>query len=649
MLFRSTRRRIKLLDKAAVEKFSTFYFYRSGTNSADNFGLQITKANGSKVLIERKDAIKVDMNETPNFYRARFYGASFTYYKVAVADLEPGDIIDYYLIVNGSGYNFTGGAQPLPPVITTLNSDYSILTQKIDFVVDRGFFINFRSSNGAPELKKNPDIDRNTYSFSLSDKERNKIDDTRWLYEYRELPTVKFQVVFSQIGRDSRFFLGDIDKPTNSITADDVAKKINYWYTTNQYWSDYYVAEIRGRLRKDHGRTTDKNELAKLSYYYFRNIAFSKNTLYSYSAAELGYMPSDVFARVMYDLLRDNDVACDICVAPERSISKLEDVVLADEFNWFVKVGNDFIFPFTRNSNYKDIDPDLEGQDAYVVKIEKSERNQSASKTKIPVTTSENNNAIYNYNIKPDDDMENVSVVEDIKVKGISKRFYNGTVLRYYDWEKTDYLSYGGKATEEVLTDSRNKNKIAEAERQKKAKDDEDRKNKMDLMKDELKDEYDNIVSYDDFSITNDGRKPDAQDLVYTEKFKLGDMIKKVGPNYSVSLGALIGKQVELDKKETNRDYNIYLPFARTAEFNLVFEMPAGYKVEGLDALKASIDNATGTFTVTPTVAGNKITVAVKKVYKSNFVKKEDWPKMREFLDAAYNFTQKKVILSKGK
>ena len=122
-----------------------------------------------------------------------------------------------------------------------------------------------------------------------------------------------------------------------------------------------------------------------------------------------------------------------------------------------------------------------------------------------------------------------------------------------------------------------------------------------------------------------------------------------MGPNYSVQIGELIGGQVAIDKKEIVREYNIWLNFARTSDFIINFDIPVGFTATGLDALKANVDNNTGTFSVTTNVTGQKLTITVKKVYKSNYFVKEDWPKMVEFLDAAYNFTQKKIILTKGK
>lgn len=649
----TTRRRIKLQDKAAIEKFSTFYYYGSDnasvTKSGDGFGIQIIKPDGKVRNIEKKDAIKVDAGEVATIYKARFYGQSFQYYKVAIADLEPGDIFEYYLVTTGASYNFTGEAQPLPPVIATMNSSYSIMSQKINFIVDRGFFINFKSTNGAPELKKNAAIDRNTYSFSLTDKDRVKIDDTRWLYEYRELPTMKFQVCFSKIGGDTKYFLGKVDEPTTSVSMQEVANKVNIWYLENQMLATYYIDAIKGKMRADHGKPTNKQDIVKWCYYYFRNIAFSSNTFTNYSATDIGYMPSQVFSKVMVELLDNYDIKADVCVAPDRDISTIENIVLSAELNWFIKVDNNFIFTLSKNSNYNDVDDDLEGQDAYLVKIDKREANQSAQKIKVPVSTATENYSTYTYTVTTDDGMENLNVTAKTSSKGNNKLFYNATALRYYDWEKTDYLAYGGKKPEEQKEESRNKNKIAEAERKKTTEAAEKTKNKLDLMKDELKDEFDNVVSYDDFTLDSDGRRADAPELIFTEKYVLGDLVKKVGPNYSVAIGELIGGQVAIDKKELVREYNIWLNFARTSDFIIDFEIPAGYTATGLDALKVNVDNNTGTFAVTTAVTGQKLTITIKKVYKGNYFVKEDWTKMVEFLDAAYNFTQKKIILTKGK
>ncbi|HRF16642.1 MAG TPA: hypothetical protein PK977_00690, partial [Chitinophagaceae bacterium] len=77
------------------------------------------------------------------------------------------------------------------------------------------------------------------------------------------------------------------------------------------------------------------------------------------------------------------------------------------------------------------------------------------------------------------------------------------------------------------------------------------------------------------------------------------------------------------------------------------FTIPDGYKAVGIQNLNMNIDNETGTFAVQASVEGNTLSILVKKLYKQVTVKKEDWPKLLEMLDAAFNFSQKKILLKK--
>ena len=60
-----------------------------------------------------------------------------------------------------------------------------------------------------------------------------------------------------------------------------------------------------------------------------------------------------------------------------------------------------------------------------------------------------------------------------------------------------------------------------------------------------------------------------------------------------------------------------------------------------------NIDNDAATFAVQASVEGNQLKLLVKKLYKQANVKKENWPKLLQSLEAAFNFSQKKILLKK--
>ena len=75
--------------------------------------------------------------------------------------------------------------------------------------------------------------------------------------------------------------------------------------------------------------------------------------------------------------------------------------------------------------------------------------------------------------------------------------------------------------------------------------------------------------------------------------------------------------------------------------------MPAGYTADGLQDLNINIDNESGAFISTAKVEGDKLVVTTTKQYKKNFDKKENWPNYIAFLEAAYKFSQSKVVFKR--
>jgi hypothetical protein len=72
-----------------------------------------------------------------------------------------------------------------------------------------------------------------------------------------------------------------------------------------------------------------------------------------------------------------------------------------------------------------------------------------------------------------------------------------------------------------------------------------------------------------------------------------------------------------------------------------------GYTVDGLQELNYNVDNESGSFVSSAKMDGNKLVFSTQKIYKKNYDKKEQWPNYVAFLEAAYRFTQAKVVLKK--
>ena len=143
-----------------------------------------------------KNAIEEE-NDIPSIYKPIYYRLGVKYYKIAIPDLEIGDIIDYTINstidwdMRENGIGFT-------PFIFSLTNSYPTLYQQYRFVMANGMKVKFRAFNGAPNLKMDAKAsvfgENESYvAYYMLDRDREKTIEERWSYELRNTPSVKFQ------------------------------------------------------------------------------------------------------------------------------------------------------------------------------------------------------------------------------------------------------------------------------------------------------------------------------------------------------------------------------------------------------------------------------------------------------------------------
>ena len=66
-----------------------------------------------------------------------------------------------------------------------------------------------------------------------------------------------------------------------------------------------------------------------------------------------------------------------------------------------------------------------------------------------------------------------------------------------------------------------------------------------------------------------------------------------------------------------------------------------------MEKLNTKVENQYGLFNSSATVEGDQLIIQSTKIYKTNFVKKEDWKLLVDFVQAAYEFTNLQVVFEK--
>lgn len=641
------RKRIKLQDAAAVKEFSEFSFKEKfqsskgwGGQSVTTVGIKIVKPDGKEVEIDiDKDAKTVDSEK-----------------KIAIAGLEAGDIIDYY------AYSFEKFSSQLAfgfdPVETTLGDVYPVIDYKLSFRTENDFFLNFSSYNGAPELKEIATDKSNERRYELTASNIEKDDFPVWFYPLVELPSYKFQVYFARSGKfekQAEAFLPEKEK----IVKKNVSKEDVFDYYTRKFKPYGDMAFIEKFLK---GKTFASNEEKVREVYYFTRHQYLTQYVEAFVANEANiFKPFYLYGNAIFfndevefinhfmAFLKDNRLDYDIIVSMPRYNGPIEELLIQSDLKVLLRVNTTpnpvYLEFFTPYSSADQFNYEVENSNAYVLNVAKSKKITDVSMVKLPSTTAQDNRSVAVFNVGLNDDKSGINVKRETSYFGHLKDAQQREKLYFFDYVGEDYAKYGTKP----LIDRAPKRNQEQYRKEfdaviKKSKD----KQKEEFKK-ESEEEFDTKIEQYNFAVTTTGRFGSKNPMIVTEEFSLeNSLVKKAGENYMIEIGKILGGQIHIDKKDKDRTNNVYFSFPRCYENQIVFEIPAGYTVSGLEKLNKNVTNATGSFVSTAKIAGNKLTIDIKKIYNNYYEPNSNWPKVLDFLDAAYQFTQEKILLKKA-
>ncbi|RDI09827.1 hypothetical protein [Flavobacterium sp. AG291] len=644
----STRKRVKLLDQAAIKEFSEFSFkdrfystkgfaVKKGTNFV---GIKVVKPDGSEKIINvDEEAVTADDRK-----------------KIAISGLETGDIIDYYFYsVEPFKTSLEYGFEP---VENTLGDEYPIMNLKLKFNTENDFFVNFNTYNGAPELKQltTKGSDRQ-YELTAENIEKN--DFPRWYYPLVELPCYKFQVYFARSGafeeRANAFLPEKESIIKKTVSPDEV---LTYYQNKFRPFGD--LGEIERFLK---GKTFKNNEEKVKEVYYYTRHQYYTRYVEAFVANEAkimepfalyGYYPTFFsteyqFINHFMAFLKDNKIDYDIIVATPRVNGPIKDLLIENNALVLLKINTEnpvYLQFFTPFKNADQIPFTIENSDAYVIEVTKQKKITKIETTKLPSSSYEDNQTVHKINVSLNPEMTDVKIQRESSLFGHNKDGEQPDKMYFFDYVDEDYTKYG---TSPLLSLVKNKKRQEQY-----TKEFDALKNKLkDKQKEEFKTSAESEFGFtiDDHSlnITNTGRFGKSDPFTFTENFTVkNSLLKKAGANYVFEVGKLISQQAEIEEKENKRTDNIYMPYPRSYKEEIIFDIPEGYTVTGLDKLNKNIKNTTGGFESSAKTEGNKLVIKTFKYYTNYYEPNANWKDMVSFLDAAYQFTQEKILIKKS-
>lgn len=676
-------KRIRLQDKNALEKFSTFYYVTMGKDGRAEY--QIIKASGRAVDVDMKDAIEEE-NEIPAIYKPIYYRLGIKYYKIAIPDLEVGDIIDYTIHstidwdMKENGIGFT-------PFIFSLTNGYPAMYQQYRFVMANGMKVKFRAFNGASNLKMDAKAsvfgEKESYvAYYMLDKDREKTTDERWSYELRNTPSVKFRVIMLADNDPESKELGMATVDRTFIDIEDVYKRfvgVALYQTTTVNTLVAYTTEYIAK-KKEEGKLKNDDDVIRECYYCLRKVfleMYYKGPVHSelekYMTGKKLYkkvlaqekkneekkeeredeirINALVFATALRTSLAVQKIQSELYVYMPRRLGAWRDAVFLEELDFVMKVKskrkNYFLEAFNNFDNFASPYYYLEGVDGYSIGYDEPNKYY---KTPGPVSTHLDNLERKDYVITLPSAMDIVSVERTSSLTGHEKSSKVGIANLDRSYLGKDFEKYYNVPTPQKGGKKKKEDEVINIETST-GYDDPDKservKERKEMMEKDLKENFD-LDKYGEVELIEDGRFGDSAMLKFKETFSLKNLISRAGRNYIFDIGKLIGGQIKLEQTELqNRQTDMWFTNARTIENNITVNIPAGYTVDGLEELNTSIDNESGGFISTARIEGDKLIVTTRKMYKKNFDKKETWANYVAFLEPAYKFSQSKVVLKK--
>lgn len=673
-----THKRIRLQDKNALETFSTFFYVTMGKDGLAEY--KVIKSNGKEVVVDMKTAIEDD-SDIPSIYRPIYFKWNVKKMKIAIPNLEVGDIIDY-TVKSSFSWDMKSSGVDFTPFIFSLANNYPTLYQHYRFTMANGMKVRYRAFNGAPNIKFDAKAsiigDKNSYlSYYFLDRDREKTTEERWSYELRSTPSVKFRVVlFSDNDTESKG-LGEATVDRSGLNVEDVYKRYAgaALYVTPVVNSLVgYTTEYMMKKKADKPNMKE-DEIVRETYYCLRKVFLEmyykgpvSSELEKYMTGKKLYkkvvaaqkkdvvsqkiekedeirMNSVTFATALRMALLGQGIQSELFVYVPRRLGSWREAIFMEELDFMMRVKTKRKYVYLDAFNNFDAFGTpygyMEGVEGYGIAYDEANRYMRGV---VPATSPNDHVDKEDYVVSFPAAMDVVNIERTSSFLGTEKNLRIGKAnldreYLSYDFEKYFNQPKPSKKKDDMVINTSFKY------------DDPDKTDRVterkEVFEKELKEEFD-VDKYINFELIKDGRFGDTAWLKYIETFTAKKLLAKAGKNYVFSVGSLIGDQIKLDEKELKgRETDIWLQNARTLENKIVIKIPEGYTVDGIQELNMSVDNESGAFISTAVVEGSDLVVTTKKIYKKNFDKKEMWNNYIAFLEPAYKFSQLKVILKK--
>ncbi|MBI3882835.1 MAG: hypothetical protein HY305_01060, partial [Sphingobacteriales bacterium] len=385
-----SRERVLIMDKAALEEYSTmsytkiidksvrYNFYQKTDNYAKSYiGIKICKKDGKVIVINTTD--EEILTENRDKEKAG---------KIAIPDLQLGDIVDYYYCVervNENVWKYSNTDKYY------LGDNHPILYYSVKYQLNNTCTASILSANGAKPITEILDENGNI-TLQFTERDISRFDNNAmWTSVARNIP----YYIISYLEQSARKSAEMEDKISHGPFATS-KRPSPYEYTSLSMYTAYPdIIKYYGGRGEVKRQPTDSLITYFYNYYRwkkygtFTNMRVTRNRNYE-DGDDVNY------AREFVLMLKIYGIPCDVITACDRFSVKMDNIFTSNDLHSFIRVnfnGKPTFICF--NDCFQDIgglNVDYQGEKAFVMTREKREKfEQLDSLIKLPVAKSSDN------------------------------------------------------------------------------------------------------------------------------------------------------------------------------------------------------------------------------------------------------------------
>ena len=655
---------VKINDKSAINDYSELSFTQfqksSGLFVSDKttsfVGVRVIKSDGSVKEINADDIVLTKDESAEK--KA----------KVAIPDLQAGDILDYFIATEEFMTNSYGNR----PYMITLFDDAPVLSLSFHAQLGKKYAIEYRSYNDAPELA----VSKNNDDDIVVDVEKDNIppfETSLWVAPGLQLPFIRMNISLGYKGIGSRAMNtrkpGEVSK--NKSSDEFLEEKGNslsssyysgYWMKAAKAEYDDIESDAKSKAKQSGINYKDlpDEEKAALLFYTLRFtklINFDINNLAK--TLDIGSYRFNSLAFPLFCTFKAAGIDPAILISTERTGFRMKEIMSSSDLitTAYLPAAKKFFSIETVYDAPMMTPGQVEGlaetksctfdHPAAIMSMKKMEGLANiAPGPRIPVSSSDKNARIENLKLALTPEKNNLAVRRSSTLKGFYKADVQKQLVLYEDFYEAERKAFKEeKSLIEELEDGKKTKKFAEEAKNAFAG---ARKKQKDAFIKEAKDWFElEVTNLNNYKTDTLGIRHTAPNFVYSSSFNLEGLVKKAGNNIIIEIGKVQGKPLVVNDEQRKRAVDVFMPFARSIEYNVELEVPDGYTAEGVAALNKRVENAAGLFIAEASATDKLVIIKIKKHYLHNFEPVGNWEQLLQFMDASNDWVNAKLLLKK--